>query len=120
MSTWRRARGGNTTRENGDMDWRERIEQARARGEFTQEDRDAIGAFHTCMVGEAAQRVLGKGMYDHDFLFHPLRDRLIELGYDEEIPGHRPIRAITGNHFDEAERCLERIEAEALKIKREI
>jgi len=37
--------------------WAQRIEEARKRGEFTTEDKELIGDYKTCLVGEALREI---------------------------------------------------------------
>lgn len=97
--------------------WRERIAAARERGAFTDTDRDDIGhSSKTCMVGDVIRRTFGEY---RAVLFHdPRFARLYALGY-EDVPGCCPVRHVRSNEFDAADKDLDQIEDEALRIKRE-
>jgi hypothetical protein len=92
--------------------WRERIAEARERGEFTREDYVLVTNLETCMVGETAA-VLGERAWD---MYPILVDLSISSGW-----GNRrgPVFAVSFNMFDHAEECLDKIEDTVLQLKRE-
>ena len=97
------------------MSWRERIQAARERGEFTYEDRMRAVSCSTCAVGEAARDI---GI-DHN--------AFVAVRFVTDSPNALSIArhlsvgftmAVINRRFDEAERLLDEIEDRALAIKR--
>lgn len=94
--------------------WRERIVDARKRGNFNWQDiDDATGSWLTCAVGEQHKlhaQVVVLGMIDE-----PLDDELYSLGDTFQGFG----RAVQNNDIDQAEQLLDKIEDRVLELKRE-
>ena len=95
--------------------WRERIAEARARGEFTTEDMTlATRSWCTCAVGEQL------ALYGEEVVMFleggPADPTLWRLGASR-TPGFG--QAVERNDFDAAERLLDAIEDRALELKRE-
>lgn len=104
--------------EPSSLTWRERIVAARARGGFTREDRDLAASWGTCAVSE--QAIARTGHYQR-LPSEGARSYHIETEWpDLYSPGHAFYwKAVAVDNFDEAERLLDQIEDEALRLKRE-
>jgi hypothetical protein len=101
------------------MDWRERIQAARARGRFTVADHAAWSRLDQCPAGEVVG-ALGCVFEGLTSLAGPTvsvdwwrRYRTVWFMGDEAGP------AIVANDFDAVERLLEAIEDRTLELKRE-
>ena len=101
------------------MMWRERIQAARQRGVFTQEDRMDAGcigsttSYRLCAVGEQADRM------GSDLIFDWPKDR---VGVTDPLLrdlGGQFAGCVAVGDFDEAEHVLDVIENRALCLKRE-
>src|SRR5436190_24089275 len=98
--------------------WRERIAEARTRGRFTAEDRQAWCGPLTCLVGETINRVFGR--------YTPLLWCQVNWtdygtfrfsrgsGFNDGL-----LHALNENDFDFVESRLDAIEDRALQLKRE-
>lgn len=94
--------------------WRERIAEARARGEFTERDvSDAEGSWSKCAVGE--QRALMPNVILMTDTCRPVDEQLFRLGNVMEGFG----KAVAEQDFARAETLLDRIEDRALQLKRD-
>ena len=100
--------------------WWHRIEQAEARGHFTQQDREDARQWTTCACGEQDERIprrhLDTRMITHprempSGIGYPLDDRLLMLGI--VFP-----RYVSEDRFDEAREVLHRIERNAERVLR--
>ena len=94
------------------MEWRERIQAARARGHFTAQDRyDALTSFGACAVGEQADR------YGAELIFHCPSNR---VGVKDARLRHLGAKfggAVSVSDYSDAERCLDQIEDRVLALK---
>ena len=88
--------------------WRERIVAGRARGTFTQEDKELAFGWNTCAVGECADRL---GICLDALQLAPSGDWHQDLG-------RAFLDAIQRNDFDRAEGLLNAIDDAGLVIKR--
>ena len=100
------------------MTWRERIEAARVRGSFTEQDHSDVCDGETCFVGEVALR------YGVDYM--GLRS-IARAPFSTHVPtdltdsthlelGSQPIFIVFDNDFDAADRILDEIEREARRM----
>jgi hypothetical protein len=99
--------------------WRERIVEARARGRFTDEDKDDGCSWLTCAVGEQhtrmpALRLLVPCPESMVSGYAPSDNELSSLG--DGKTGFND--AVYLDDFDRAERLLDAIEDRALELKR--
>lgn len=88
------------------MTWRERLAAARERGRFSAEDVRLSSSVFTCMAQEVAER------YGHSYA------RMPGGWLDLWVEGTAAYLAIEAGDVDLAERCLDRIEDDALRLKR--
>ena len=87
--------------------WRERIEEARKRGFFTADDKWTWASTTTCPAGEA---VRAYGLRATSGFYHPVLHPIGDAMWD----------MIETNNFGGADRLLDAIEDQALKLKREM
>ena len=97
--------------------WRERIVEARVRGWFTDDDRQAASSYTTCKVGEEGRRaglyILRELVEFSERMAAPLRP------HNWECDGILFWKAVCVNDFNEADRLADAIEDRALQLKRE-
>lgn len=93
--------------------WRERIVEARARGEFTENDKRDAWSWHTCAVAEQNHRMPGVVVWVEALgvRARPADQDLREWGSD--FPW-----AVDNDEFDGAEHLLDQIEDRALELRR--
>lgn len=98
------------------MTWRERIQAARERGEFTLEDfEDATGSWLTCAVGEQHALMPEIVLYGQPSVLGPWDTKIRALGNTFTGFG----RAVTLDDVARAEELLDAIEDRVLQLKRE-
>jgi hypothetical protein len=95
------------------MIWRQRIADARGRGEFTLEDKHDAARWTTCAVGEQVRQV-GSLVIQFDRDGMPKDNDLTYFGGGDGFNG-----AVNRDDFDRAEHFLGLIEDRALVLKRE-
>ena len=100
------------------MIWRERIQAARERGRFTEDDLFDAGVhkytqpYARCAVGEQADR------YGADLIFEWPEDRIGPIDQELRDLGAQFCGEISVHNFINAERLLDAIEDRALELKR--
>lgn len=110
------------------MTWLERFAEARVRGHFTTDDRQAACSWLSCAVGEHGQQgtlipvtwaKFGPDTFDHVGPYHKDGTYPSPIDYTLKHHGYEFYDLIKNNRIDEAEALYHAIGDRVLELKRE-